>query len=114
MTVYVAEIEGRGIAAFQADDGSHAERIVRDRIFRDDLMVLTCGGLPVWDGTADVRVRRARADEEARWRASHAKAVRHGDIEGEEEGWIAFLDGRRCFGSKRSRRKHAPISCSID
>jgi hypothetical protein len=91
MTVYVAEIEGRGIAAFQADDGPGAERIVRDRIFRDDLMVLTCGGLPVWDGTADIRVRRARADEEARWRASRAKAVRHGNIEGEEEGWIAFL-----------------------
>ena len=28
MTVYVAEIKGRGIAAFQADNGSDAERIV--------------------------------------------------------------------------------------
>jgi hypothetical protein len=91
MTVYVAEIEGRGIAAFQADDGSAAERIVRDRIFRDDLMVLRCGGLPVWDGMADIRVRRAHPDEETRWRASRLKAVRHGNIEVEEEGWIAFL-----------------------
>ena len=40
MTVYVAEIKGRGIAAFHADNGAEAERLVRDRVFRDDLMVL--------------------------------------------------------------------------
>ena len=39
MTVYVAEIKGRGIAAFHANNGSDAERLVRDRVFRDDLMV---------------------------------------------------------------------------
>jgi hypothetical protein len=35
MTVYVAEIKGRGIAAFHANNGSDAERLVRDRVFRD-------------------------------------------------------------------------------
>ena len=45
MTVYVAEIKGRGIAAFHANNGSDAERLVRDRVFRDDLMVLATGGL---------------------------------------------------------------------
>jgi len=40
---------------------------------------------------ADIRVRQARLDEEARWRASRAKAIRHGNIEGEEEVWVAFL-----------------------
>ena len=49
MTVYVAEIKGRGIAAFHANNGSDAERLVRDRVFRDDLMVLATGGLPLWD-----------------------------------------------------------------
>ncbi len=39
MTVYVAEIKGRGIAAFHADTGSEAERLVRDRALRDDLIV---------------------------------------------------------------------------
>lgn len=91
MTVYVADIEGRGVAAFQADSGVDAERFVRDRVFRDDLMVLATGGLPLWDGIADIQVRRARPDEEARWRASRAKAVRDGNIEGNEEAWIAFL-----------------------
>jgi hypothetical protein len=40
MTFYVAEIKGRGVAAFHANNGSDAERLVRDRVFRDDLMVL--------------------------------------------------------------------------
>src|SRR6266576_4086987 len=98
MTVYVAEIKGRGIAAFHADNGSDAERLVRDRVFRDDLMVLATGGLPLWDGVTDIEVRLARPDEETKWRASRAKAIRQGNIEENDVGWIAFLvaltDGR--------------------
>ena len=59
MTVYVAEIKGRGIAAFHANNGSDAERLLRDRVFRDDLMVLATGGLPLWDGVTDIEVRLA-------------------------------------------------------
>ena len=91
MTVYVAEIKGRGVAAFHADTGSEAERVVRDRVFRDDLMVLASGGLPLWDGLTDIEVRPARPDEEAKWRGSRAKAVRRGNIEENDVGWIAFL-----------------------
>ena len=91
MTVYVAEIKGRGVAAFHADTGSDAERVVRDRVFRDDLMVLATGGLPLWDGVTDIKVRLALPDEEAKWRASRAKAIRHGNIEENDVGWIAFL-----------------------
>ena len=54
MTVYVADIGGRGVAAFQADSDSDAERLARDRVFRDDLMVLTTGGLPLWDGVSAI------------------------------------------------------------
>ena len=49
------------------------------------------GGLLLWDGVADIEVRPARPDEEAKWRASRAKAIRRGDIEGAEEAWTAFL-----------------------
>jgi len=51
MTVYVAEIKGRGIAAFHADNGAEAERLMRDRVFRDDLMVLAskAGRAPACD-----------------------------------------------------------------
>jgi hypothetical protein len=33
MTVYVAEIEGRGTGAFHANNGSDAKRFARDRVF---------------------------------------------------------------------------------
>jgi hypothetical protein len=91
MTVYVADIKGRGVAAFRADSGADAERLVHDRVFRDDLMALASGGLPLWDGVSDIQVRQARPDEEARWRASHANAIRRGDIERDEQAWVAFL-----------------------
>src|SRR6516162_895548 len=79
MTVYVAEIKGRGIAAFHADNGAEAERLVRDRVFRDDLMVLASNGLPLWDGVAGIQVRQALPWEETKWRASRAKAI-HGSL----------------------------------
>jgi hypothetical protein len=102
MTVYVADIKGRGVAAFRADSGADAERLVRDRVFRDDLMALASGGLPLWDGVSDIQVRQARPDEEARWRASHANAIRRGDIERDEQAWVAFLVAL----TDTDRRKH--------
>jgi hypothetical protein len=90
MTVYVADIGGRGVAAFQADSDSDAE-LARDRVFRDDLMVLTTGGLPLWDGVSAIEIRQARSGEAAKWRASHARAISQGNIEGADEAWIAFL-----------------------
>ena len=81
----------RGIVAFHADTGPLAELFVRDPAFCDDLMVLASDGLPLWDGMTSILVRQARADEEAKWRASRAKAIRHGDIESEDHAWIAFL-----------------------
>jgi hypothetical protein len=40
---------------------------------------------------AEIHVRQAGPDEESRWRASRDKAIRRGNIEGEEDAWIAFL-----------------------
>ena len=91
MTIYVVEIKGRGIAAFRADDGSAAEARVRDRFFRDDLMVLATDGLPLWDGVTGLWVRQALPGEEAKWRASRARAIRQGNIESDDDAWTAFL-----------------------
>jgi hypothetical protein len=66
MTVYVAAIKGRGIAAFYAENGAAAMVRVLDPLFRDDLMVLATDGLPLWDGMADIQVRPAFPEEEAR------------------------------------------------
>jgi hypothetical protein len=48
-------------------------------------------GLPLWDGVTDIEVRHPCPDEEAKCRASRAKAIRQGNIEGNDVGWIAFL-----------------------
>ena len=91
MTVYVAEIKGRGVAAFHANTDLDAESFACDRGFRDDLMVLTTGGFPLWDGMTSIKVRQASPLEEAKWQRSRAKAIRHGNIEQEDDAWIAFL-----------------------
>lgn len=92
MIVYVAEIKGRGIAAFNATETAKAEHFVCDRTFLDDLMVLRTGGLPLWDGVSKIYIRQAFPQEEAKWQASHSKAIRHGNIEADdEEMWLTFL-----------------------
>jgi hypothetical protein len=91
MTIYVAVIKGRGIAAFHAGSGHEAEHFVRDYNFRDDLMTLMTGGLPIWDGLAHIEIRQAFAGEEAKWRASRAKAIRYGNIEDGDDAWVTFL-----------------------
>lgn len=91
MPVYVAAIENRGIAAFHANDGSAAALRARDRSFRDDLMVLATEGLPLWDGRADINVREALIAEEVKWQVSRARAIRCGNIEHDDDAWVAFL-----------------------
>jgi hypothetical protein len=54
-------------------------------------MALMSDGLPIWDGLADIDVRQALPGEEAKWRTSRAKAIRHGNIEAGDDTWIAFL-----------------------
>src|SRR5256886_16971848 len=93
MTVYVAEIKGRGIAAFHADNGSDADRLVCDRVFRDDFMVQATGGLPLWDGITDIEVRLARPHEEEKWRASPPQPIPPGQIEGKDVGRNGFPPG---------------------
>ena len=83
--------QGQGRRRLPCHTGPLAELFVRDPAFCDDLMVLASDGLPLWDGMTSILVRQARPDEEAKWRASRAKAIRHGDIESEDHEWIAFL-----------------------
>jgi hypothetical protein len=92
MAVYVAEIRGRGIVAFNANKAAEAEDLVRDPAILDDLMVLETGGLPIWDGVTEICVRQALPAEEAKWQASRAKAIRNGNVDdSEDEIWLAFL-----------------------
>ena len=63
MTVYVAEIDGRAVVAFNADNDLEAELAVEDEIFQNDLAVLESSGRPLWDGEAEIHIREADEDE---------------------------------------------------
>ena len=59
MTVYVAEINGRAIAAFNAENEIQAEGRAASKPFRADLTVLENEGHPLWNGTDEIFVRKS-------------------------------------------------------
>jgi hypothetical protein len=70
MPVYVAEISGRGIAAFDAiDDAEAAKTRLTDRAFLRDLIVLQNHGKPLWDGVSQIGLRSASPEEAVKWQA---------------------------------------------
>jgi hypothetical protein len=71
MSVYVVEIAGRGVAAFNEStiDGA---RVFVDEI-RDELMAEVSAGKPLWDGKTELSVRDAFPEEEARWEGAAAE-----------------------------------------
>ena len=91
MTVYVAEINGRGIAAFNTADRDSADHFVDNEPFRADLAVLESEGKPLWNGTDDIFIREAFPEEQATFKASQARAIKDEEIEDEDDEWVLFL-----------------------
>jgi hypothetical protein len=92
MGVYVAEINGRGLAAVNADKASDAEAFLDSSAVEAELMILESNGVPLWDGETEICVREALPDEQATWRQSRDEAVREGKIgASERETWLSFL-----------------------
>jgi hypothetical protein len=91
MTVYVAEIEGRAIAAFHVENEMAAEAFVESDAFQSDLMVLESDDEPLWDGEADIHCREAVEEERAAWEKSRARAILDGETEADDKDWLVFL-----------------------
>ena len=90
MTVFVAEINGRAIAAFNAENEIHAEGRAASKPFRADLTVLENEGRPLWNGTDEIFVRKAFPAEKAQFNASQARAINQKEID-EDDDWLMFL-----------------------
>ena len=90
MAVFVADINGRAIAAFNAENEIHAEGRAASKSFRADLTVLENEGRPLWDGTDKILVRKAFPAEEAQFNASQARAISEKEID-EDDDWLMFL-----------------------
>ena len=65
MTVYVAEISGRGIAAFNAVNDADAESYLANKEFLHHLIVFQNQGRPLWDGISEIECDQHPA---RRWR----------------------------------------------
>lgn len=90
MIVYVAEISGRGIAAFDAANDIEAQDQLANRGLLRDLIVLQNEGRALWDGVAEIHVRMATPEETEIWQASRAAAVQSGE-DSDDEGRHVFL-----------------------
>jgi len=80
MTIFVAEIAGRAIAAFHAETPIDARYFGDEELFRADLMVLESGGRPLWDGKSKIHVREAHEEHKAYCRTNGQAGLlsRHG------------------------------------
>lgn len=123
MTLYVAEINGRAIAAFPSDSQQAADAFVGGMNddgngFRADLLAFE-----LWDQTgATLTARPANNFEVEEWSASLAKARQNGHVEDESDWRCFFVDGRtrsrKDFGSsdwtlKDISRKLAEIDLAM-
>ena len=90
MTVYVAEINGRAIAAFNAEDDIQAEGRGSSKPFRGDLTVLENEGQTLWNGADEILIRKALPAEEVQYGASRARAIKDKEIDVDDD-WLMFL-----------------------
>jgi len=92
MNLYVAEINGRAIAAMNAENTFTAEDWFGGPGFHSELLLLWDeDGNPLWDGEAEIRVRPASSEEQEIWEKGRAEAVVDGDVDEDEVRVLVFL-----------------------
>jgi predicted component of type VI protein secretion system len=62
---FVLESSGRAVLAFLADGLEQARELCSQHWFMDELVSYRSCGHPIWDGTADLRIRYANPSEAA-------------------------------------------------
>lgn len=91
MAIYIAEINGRAIAAFDADDTVAAEAMINSEAIKSDLSVFESDGKQLWNGKDELFVRVALEEEQEKYHAQKMIAIREGEIESDDEDWFVFL-----------------------
>jgi hypothetical protein len=84
IAVYVAEIDGRGVAAFNAEHITEAEQLIESPWFKDDLYEFG------WNGKSSIFLRNPYPEEREKFELSWAKATRAGDVD-EGGTWLLWL-----------------------
>jgi hypothetical protein len=85
---FVLETGGRAVLAFMAGGIAQARNLCAEGWFAEELASYRSGGQPVWDGSSELRVRRASPSEVA-----EIQMALTGELAGKEyEGYLfAFL-----------------------
>ena len=72
--VYVIEMNGKALVAFEAVLGTEANELLKEEWFRDELLLLRSGTKQVWDGASVLKARLANDAEIAEFRSSASRA----------------------------------------
>jgi hypothetical protein len=85
---FVVETGGRALLAFRAGGIEQARNLCGEDWFVEELASYRSGGQPVWDGSSELRVRRANASEAAEIQIALTTEL----VRKEYEGYVfAFL-----------------------
>ena len=88
--IYICEIEGRPIAAFNATDIVDAKRAVDEEWLKAELKGLDSGGQPLWNGVSHINARLASPRETEIFQNSLVASLAECD-DPVAEDWLCFL-----------------------
>lgn len=78
--VFVVEVDGRAVAAFEAISGREARELAKEDWLKDDLAELTSGGSSVWKPDSAMLIRAATANEMSMFWQAEKKVVPDGEL----------------------------------
>jgi hypothetical protein len=96
MQTYVAEIDGRAIFAFRADDVVCAQAWLDiHAVMRHALETVQSGGRCIWNGEAQITARQATAAEATIWSKLSDEVAEGDEIEDAITVWLIPTSGDR-------------------
>lgn len=109
MAVYVAEIDGKAIAAFAADSKMRADEFVGGKNNNSNAFRADLSAFELWDRTSEILARPADNRESEQWHAGFAKARHDGEAE-DENDWVCFF----AAGATKSRQDFGRANWTLE
>jgi hypothetical protein len=90
--IFVLEVGGRGVLAFAAEGIAAAKELCSQGWFAEELVSYRSCGHPLWDGTAELKIRVANVREAAELQIDLAKERARDEYEGYVFTFLVRLD----------------------
>ncbi len=88
--IFVLEIKGAAILAFEADNPDDARAYAANADEREDLTQLTSNGAPLWNGSDEISVRPASDAEAAQFEEQRGEDWSH-EPHADPEDFVVYL-----------------------